>query len=43
MKYLVDTHILLWTLLEPEKLSSEILNVFDKMAQEGDEIHLWGC
>jgi len=40
MKYLVDTHILLWTLLEPDKLSSDILRVFDQVNEQGAEIQV---
>jgi len=40
MKYLVDTHILLWTLLEPDKLSSNILHIFDQAAKQCDEIQV---
>ncbi len=36
MKYIVDTHVLLWTLLEPAKLSKNILQAYD----QADEIQV---
>ena len=30
MKYLMDTHILLWALLSPDKLSSKIIHVLEQ-------------
>jgi len=36
MKYIVDTHILIWTLLDPEKLSKKTLETFD----HADEIQV---
>ena len=29
MKYLLDTHYILWTLFEPDKLGSEVLSIFN--------------
>jgi len=31
MKYLIDTHILLWLMLEPHKLSKKVKNVFQNI------------
>jgi PIN domain nuclease of toxin-antitoxin system len=36
MKYLVDTHILLWSFIEPEKLSE---NIKAKLLDENNEIY----
>ena len=36
MKYILDTHILLWTLLEPSKLSKNIINIYE----QADEIQV---
>lgn len=36
MKYIIDTHILIWTVLDPEKLSSNILQAYD----EADEVQV---
>jgi PIN domain nuclease of toxin-antitoxin system len=36
MKYLVDTHILLWSFIEPEKLS---LNIGKLLLDEGNDIY----
>ena len=33
MKYLIDTHIFIWTLLEPEKLSSNTVNAMNLSEQ----------
>ena len=34
MKYLLDTHILLWVAIVPEKLSSEVLNLVENPDNE---------
>ncbi|OQX97145.1 MAG: hypothetical protein B6I24_09805 [Bacteroidetes bacterium 4572_128] len=31
MKYLIDTHILLWLMLEPQKLSNRIKNILENI------------
>ncbi len=36
MKYIIDTHILIWTILDPEKLSQNTLQVYD----HADEIQV---
>ncbi len=43
MKYLVDTHYLLWSLFEPKKIKSEILEIYKNEEDEKyiSEINLW--
>lgn len=36
MKFIIDTHILIWTLLDPEKLSKNILQAY----AEADEVQV---
>jgi len=39
MRYLIDTHYLLWSLFEPEKITKRILNIF---LNEEDEKYVSG-
>ena len=42
MKYIIDTHILIWTLLDPEKLSQNILDVYAKADEvQVSNINFW--
>ena len=42
MKFIVDTHILLWTLLDPEKLSKNILEAYAKADEvQVSNINFW--
>jgi len=43
MKYLVDTHYILWSLFEPEKIKSEILDIYNNNEDEKyiSGINLW--
>ncbi len=43
MKYLLDTHYILWSLFEPEKIKSEILDIYNNDEDEKyiSGINLW--
>ena len=43
MKYLVDTHYILWSLFEPEKIKSEVLDIYNNDEDEKyiSGINLW--
>lgn len=42
MKYIVDTHVLLWTLLDPGKLSQNILSVYEQADEvQASNINFW--
>ena len=42
MKYIVDTHILLWTILDPGKLSQNILSVYEQADEvQASNINFW--
>jgi len=42
MKYIVDTHILIWTLLDPEKLSKNTLETFNRADEiQVSNINFW--
>jgi len=43
MKYLVDTHYILWSLFEPEKIKSKVLDIYNNDEDEKyiSGINLW--
>ncbi len=42
MKYIIDTHILLWTILDPGKLSQNILSVYEQADEvQASNINFW--
>ncbi len=42
MKYLVDTHILLWSILDPGKLSENILQTYEQADEvQASNINFW--
>ena len=42
MKYIVDTHILLWSILDPGKLSENILQTYDQADEvQASNINFW--
>ena len=42
MKFIIDTHVLIWTLLDPEKLSKNILNAYAKADEvQVSNINFW--
>ena len=41
-KYIIDTHILIWTLLDPEKLSKNILQAYAEVGEvQVSNINFW--
>ena len=42
MKYIVDTHVLLWTLLDPDKLSKNTLQAYEQADEiQASNINFW--
>lgn len=42
MKFIIDTHVLIWTLLDPEKLSKSTLNAYAKADEvQVSNINFW--